>query len=211
MIIDHYERLQAAMPNIIKFVNSFSSEQVQMRAYEDLIKTLGVLEVPVPPQEGGRHDAAATAADEDAAAPEDTSIDGSDTQSASKPTTRRKNRGGAKKNWSAARDINFWPDDGKSITDLVAKTQPRSQNEKNLVIVYYLQNELGMTGIDPNRVLAGYAACEWDKPAQPDVSLRKTASVEGWLDTRDTNNVTVTYKGRRMVEDQMPVARKAKK
>ena len=108
------------------------------------------------------------------------------------------------RSWQAAKDINFWPTDKQSLPDFAAEKQTTIIHEKNLVVVYYLEEVLGISPIDVSQVLAGYQACGWKAPADPDNSLSVTASKKGWLNTSDRKALSVTHKGRQAVLFDMP-------
>lgn len=212
---DDFQELLAVMPDIAEAVNTFKSEAAQLKALKALIQTArNGSDRPALPR--------ATAASPQSLPSERPSvqqeIEASSTVPALPPaphrdedaahrveTTAKKSRkSSAKKNITVVRGLNFAPDGKQSLTDLVAQKQPRTVFEKNLVACYYLQHIMDLEGITVGHVLAVYQACSWVSSSSPDVSLRKTASTCGWIDTRNSKDIKVLWAGENHLESKMP-------
>lgn len=105
--------------------------------------------------------------------------------------------------------LNLEPADKKSLRAFVAEKKPRSNQETNLVIVYYLEKVLGITGITPDHVYTCYKNINEPTPVLV-TSLRNTASAKGWINTSESNNILVTTLGENMVEHDLPAPEKGK-
>jgi hypothetical protein len=201
-----FDQLIDAMPRIVAAVNSFTSESTQRVALDALLRTAGLPDgsraaldgaagpglTVVPPleeddaaEEGARGDVTASAGDKQAGARQ---------RRAPKP---------AGKSWRP-RDIDFRSAQGASLREFAEEKEPRNFYEKNVVIVFFLEESLGTSPIDPGHLLAGYQHCGWKAPKDPENSLCKTKHAKGWLDTSDVNNVRLTHAGRQFVLYDLP-------
>lgn len=120
--------------------------------------------------------------------------------STSKQGSGRKRRVGA---ITADRNLDLRQEGKQTFADFVATKQPATNNEKNLVSIYYLTEELGQTCGAP-QVMSCYDDREWRIPADIKNSLQQTASTEGWIRTEDSNALTVTVKGINRIKYDMP-------
>jgi hypothetical protein len=202
-----FDGLLAAMPRIAEAVNAFKSEENQRVAFNVLVHALGLDDGPPT---DARPDAEPNLSVVPTGSADSTeSSDLPDAQRGEqKPQggrQRRSRKPTGKKSWSAAKDINFRPEDKQSLRDFVAEKQPGNLHEKNLVTVFYLEDVLGFASVDVGHVLAAYHECEWKPAADPENCLQVTASAKKWLDTRDMKAIRVTYPGRNRLRFDMPV------
>ncbi|HXC78688.1 MAG TPA: hypothetical protein VNU19_16755 [Candidatus Acidoferrum sp.] len=196
---DGFQAVLGAMPKIADAVNAFTSEEVQKRAFETLVAALGiagssaaVIKPVVTEQEQ-----TGSGADTDA----EVSSNGN-----RRPPARKRP---AKKAYTVPKDLNFSPAGKTSLEEFVAEKKPSNNDERNLVACHYLSEVMGITDIDPAKVLAVYSAAEWTAPAIPDSALRGTASRTGWIDTTNQKAITVPWKGQNQIS-KMPAEKKAK-
>jgi hypothetical protein len=204
-----FDQALDAMPRIAAAVNSFTSESTQRLALDALLRLAGLADGPrgadgaagpgltvVPPLEedeaehGGRREVAGGA---------------SAKQEGGRPRRARK---AAVKSWRP-RDIDFRSAGGATLRQFAEEKAPGTFYEKNVVILFFLEETLGTSPIDPSHILAGYQHCGWKAPKDPENSLCKTKSEKGWLDTSDVNNIRLTHAGREFVQYDLP-AKKAK-
>lgn len=199
--IDNFDRLLANRSEIAEFVNSFTSERVQRKAFEAVVCSLGLGDNVAAPTPGVER---LHIVKQDVE-PEQEQADPDETREAEPSSTRRRrSRGSAKKTFTVTRGLNFAPEGKPSLEQFAADKQPRTMDEKNLVACYYLSNMMGMQDVDTGDVLAVYQAAEWAFPSQPDVALRKTASRLGWIDTADSKSIKVVWKGENYLTSKMP-------
>ena len=204
MIEDPFDRLLDAMPKIAQVVNEFSSEEVQRRAFDALLATLGATVEAPPPNPQGTNGVANGAGSSDAAGDATGSVT-TGTADASAGRSRRSSRkSGSKKSWSPNKSINFFPDGQQSLVDFAAEKKPATIEEKSVVICYYLSNRLGMETFSIPDVLAGFKACGWREAKDPNNSLCAIASRKSWIDTADVNAIKFHHIGRRYVEHDLP-------
>jgi hypothetical protein len=221
---DPFDQLLDAMPKIAEAVNSFSSPEVQRRAFEALLATLAATV-----NEGGDHPpghAPAQSKNGASSAPssevEPNGRSGTDaagtsasTPEAGQGTSRAGSNGrtrrtpAAKKTWPVNRDINWMPTGKVSLKDFVDEKKPATNHEKNLVVGYYLKEHLGQLTFNVSDVLGAFKAMGWKVPSDPANTLQAAASVTSWFDTRDMAKVRVTHLGDNAVEHELP--RPAKK
>lgn len=207
--LDKFDRLLEAMPKIAESVNSFSSKDVQRSAFDALIAALGVkvhtTATPVVSPNG-------TTAEPTAEATVVEPVPASEpTGNGSPATTKRPRKSSAKKVFPRVKDINFRPEGKVSLRDYAAAKVPETFDQKNLVLVRYLEEILELPGITVGHVLAAYDECGWRSPAIPDNSLMVTASQKLWLDTADTKAIKTTHSGRNVVQYDMPIVKDKKK
>jgi len=198
-----YDRLIVQMEQIAEAVNRFQSAELQRAAFDAIVGTIGIKTAQVPTAPPSLTVVSDT--DENSAPERGTrSTESADPRppAAAKPARSRKTSG--KRSFTIDKEINFRPAGKKSLRDFAGEKNPSTIEQKNVVIVYYIQEVLGLSSANIGQVLAGYQACQWKPAGSPDVSLRKTASRHGWLDTGNSNAITLTHNGRTFVEFDMP-------
>lgn len=118
---------------------------------------------------------------------------------------RVKAKGGSKtrKKMLIVKDLNLSMSDKKSFKDFVNEKKPLSNQEKCTVALYYLQNEIEVENVTVNHIYTCYKNVNWRT-----VDLRNilflTASRKGWVNTSDTENITITIHGEALVEHDLP-------
>ncbi len=81
----------------------------------------------------------------------------------------------------------------------------KSNFDKNLIFIYYLEHKLGINNITVDHVFTCYRDIPTVKaPEALRQSLIDTSKRKGWLDTSDTENITVTIPGVNFIEHDMP-------
>jgi hypothetical protein len=199
-----YDRLLGEMPRIAEVANQFTSEENQRAAFEALVRAIGM---PAPPLSTAEPNLSVVPP-----LPEDTAITpgfSQDNAGQRPPAVRpRRTRRSAPANVSAERDIDFRPEGKQSFKDFVIEKKPKSNDERNVVAVYYLERILEVPSITVGHVLAAYKEREWREPSDPANSLQVTASAKNWLNTANMAAVRTTPGGRNVVEHDMPLASK---
>jgi hypothetical protein len=76
-----------------------------------------------------------------------------------------------------------------------------------MVVCYWLQNIAERT-VTTGEVIAAFNFLGWRNPANPANNLQVAATLNGWLDTRDSNNIQVVWAGQNYVEHGLPKAQK---
>jgi hypothetical protein len=200
------------MPKIAEVVNAFTSDDTKRIALEALVRqfepaytvtpvtTLPVQQVPLIETTTLGASAAVETADP---APLTASVPA--------PAKKVARKASVKKTFTIPRDLNFAPEGKQSLADFLDEKQPRTHHERNLVACYYLQHVMGLAPVGVEQVLAVYRAAGWDAPAQPEVYLRKTASMFGWIDTANTKDIKVVWAGENFLTSKMPTEGRGKK
>lgn len=210
---DTFDRLLSEMPRIAQAVNEFKSEKNQRYALEALVNALGV-PAPVAPRQTPEPGLTLVTPVVEEIEDETVAEVEEDTSSViAKPRVKKTaaKRTPTKKIYPRAKDINFRPEGKPSLRAFVDEKQATTNNDRNLLIVYYFENILEQDQIGVAEVLAGYDEIGCKPPSIPDNSLMVTASQKKWLDTSDTKKIRTTHKGRNQVEYDMPDTKKSKK
>ncbi|HEX9966769.1 MAG TPA: hypothetical protein VGB06_02365 [Solirubrobacterales bacterium] len=102
-----------------------------------------------------------------------------------------------------AKDLSLRPKNKKPFADFVQEKHPVTQHDKNAVCVYWLTIEAGHKAT-PEAVNTCYQGAEWKRPADLRNALRLTASKKGWIDTADSEDITITTSGEDHVRHDLP-------
>jgi hypothetical protein len=155
MAEEDFQRLLEASAKIAEAVKAYPSD-LQAKAYEDLMGAFRGIGPQMPSANEARvtsntigsgpsGDAGNTSNKETA--------DGGRRRKAGKAATSRKGRSGQV---AAERDINFWPEGRVSFPDFVAEKQPVSNDQRNLLAVYWFEQVAGEDAVSTGHVLAAY-------------------------------------------------------
>lgn len=201
---EELDDLLEVMPKIAEAVNSFEAADLQRDAFSALLRAYGITAAP-------SGETADTSIENSANG--ETQIDikqavGQITeQDEKKPRAARK---ATRRQWSAEKNVDFWPSGKISFQDLCKEKQPNTIDQKNLIVVYWFEQISDLGTVDVGKVLAAYKSMSWLEPSQPDTRLRNTASKFHWIDTSDMGSIKTTPGGRNMVS-QMPIEKAKKK
>ena len=91
-----------------------------------------------------------------------------------------------------------------SLKEFVKQKNPTNNAAKCAVAVYYLNRIAEKHSVDRNDVYTCFKVVGWRVPANLDNTLYWTASQEGWLDTSDMSNITITTHGENLIEHELP-------
>lgn len=199
-----FDRLLGVMPKIADAVTQFDDAEIKRAAFEVLMTEYGVgrrprptapadLRVVEPPADDGGQEANGSVGPES----------GDKTQ-ATTARQQRPRKAGSKKSWPLDKQVNFRPTGKPSLREFADEKKPSTNDQKNAVVVYYMTEVLGMSGVSIGQVLTGYNECQWKPSSSPDATLRTTASKYRWIDTKDTKAITTTHAGRAFVEYDLP-------
>jgi hypothetical protein len=97
-------------------------------------------------------------------------------------------------------DINFSPNEKESLNDFYSKFQLKSDFERILIFVYYLEEVLKITSITPSHIYTCYDNLELRIPENLPQTIRNAKSRKGWIDKSDSG-ITMTFKGRNYIKD----------
>ncbi|MFI5627681.1 hypothetical protein ACIA03_29760 [Nocardioides sp. NPDC051685] len=198
---DNFDRLLANRSEIAEFVNSFTSERVQRKAFEAIVCSLGLADRGVPETRNVEGLRIITppdlGADVDPGEDEAEESDGGGGR-------RRRVRSSSKKSFTITRGLNFAPKGHPTFENYIAEKAPKNNDEKSLIACYYLSEMMGLSEVGIGDILAAYQAAGWSAPAHPDKTLRSNASRTGWIDTASTKAIKVVWKGENYLSTKMP-------
>lgn len=187
------------MPRIAEVVNTFESEAVQKQAFETLVAALDGKAAP--------------------SRPSDTSPAKTESSASSgKPAPRRRTKAAPKRKGQsvnpgeAVREIDLRPDGKTSFADFVAEKQPKDNQEKYAVVVYWLEHIYELQPITIAHVAAIFRLFrEWKEPKDIAKGVEMAGRRKGTVDWSDMNNLATTPTGRNFVDHDLPRQPKAKK
>jgi hypothetical protein len=103
------------------------------------------------------------------------------------------------------RDLDLTPPDKKSFRDFIDEKRPKTNEEKYVVTVYYLQYELGLNAVTLEHVASVFRLTPgWKEPANIRSGITTTSSRKGTIDTASFSDLKTTPHGRNFVEFQLP-------
>lgn len=183
----------AKYQKIAEAVNAFSSPELQILAFEALTGTKSPTRIkPEQPAVGDTSEEQAQAV-----LKQEQNGEGS---------VRKKKA--AKPVLSVDKTLNLRPSGKQAFKDFVAEKQPGTNDERNVVAVYYLKELLEVGNVPIGQIMACYKEAEWRMPGNPLNSLQVTASKNAWLDTQDRENIKLTPQGENTVKFDLPRAKK---
>lgn len=122
------------------------------------------------------------------------------TKSKTKPKKASDTSGTLLKNLNLMGDSNV-----ESLRDFYAKYEIKTNQERTLVFVYYLQHKREIPNININHNFTCYRNIDGLKiPGNLKQNLLDTSSRKGWLDTADFENIQVPITGMNHVEHDLP-------
>ncbi|MBN1217540.1 MAG: hypothetical protein JXM69_01310 [Anaerolineae bacterium] len=102
-------------------------------------------------------------------------------------------------------DLQLGASDGRpSLVEFMDAKFPLTNEERNIVFLYYLQHTLKLKPITPDHIYTCYKQAKIRVPLNLENSLRITADQHGWIKTTNTGAMTLTPSGKRYVEKQLP-------
>lgn len=188
---DAFDELVEAMPKIAEAVKAFP-ESVQGKAFDALMEA-----------HAGNAPIAST----------DTGSTSAKTRRTRKTSTRKSKASDngakttAKRSSSAptmVKDLDLAPKGKASFKDFAAAKAPTSNNDKNVVIVYYLAQITGTSPITIDHVFTSYRNAAWKIPKNLQNSLAATASKKGYFNTSDLQDIRLEVHGINRVEHELP-------
>lgn len=166
------------------------SETFLLELYNDFKGRLGAVPVkqPAPPAGAATHGG-------------ETKV-----QAPSPPPRAKSGSGKPKKRapLSIVKDLDLAKGKNGKLKEFYEKYDAKTNLERNLVFVYYMQHELEIEGITDNHVYTCYRNVNAKLPTALRQSLLDTAHRNGWLDTSDMNNIRVATAGMNYLEHDMP-------
>jgi hypothetical protein len=202
------DALLSRMERIAAAVNGFSSEAVQQAAFAALVNAFGG-----SPPGSTTVGPAATHQDNSGEKKQDEVVSSAgDVGAGGKKSNKKKSTASGGKDFKVVKDLDLRPADKKAFEDFVAEKQPKSNEDKYAVAVYYLQHILELPAVTWHHVATVFRlTSSWREPADATAGLRVTSSRKATIDTTDLDNIKVTPQGRNFVEHDLPPKAKAGK
>jgi hypothetical protein len=94
--------------------------------------------------------------------------------------------------------------DRPSLVEFMDAKLPITNEERNLIFLYYLQHILKVKPITLDHVYTCYREAKIRAPLNIENSLRMTAEHRGWIKANQRGSMTVTPDGKLYVEKQLP-------
>jgi len=95
--------------------------------------------------------------------------------------------------------------DGRlSLVEFMDAKFPLTNEERNIVFLYYLQHNLKLKSITPDHVYTCYRQAKIRVPLNLENSLRITADQHNWIKTTKAGKMSLTAAGKQYVEKQLP-------
>ena len=94
--------------------------------------------------------------------------------------------------------------DHLSLVEFMDSKLPITNEERNLVFLYYLQYIIKHKPIKLDDVYTCYVTGRIRVPLNIEQSLQKTADSVNWIKITKNGSMNVTSEGKRYVEDQLP-------
>ena len=91
-----------------------------------------------------------------------------------------------------------------SLVEFMDAKLPITNEERNVVFMYYLQHILKAKPITLDHVYTCYREAKIRAPLNIENSLRMTAEHRGWIKANQNGSMTVTSEGKQYVEKQLP-------
>ncbi len=95
-----------------------------------------------------------------------------------------------------------------ALVEFMDAKLPITNEERNLVFLYYLQYTLKIRPITLDHVYTCYRGAKIRAPLNMENSLRITAEQHSWIKTTQNGNFSVTPEGKQYVEKQLPKKKK---
>ncbi len=109
---------------------------------------------------------------------------------------------------SAMRELDLTPKGKPSLKNFVAEKQPKTNHDKNVLSVYYLEETLKISSVTLDHVFTCYKDARWRESPDLANSLALTAYKKRFLNTANLNDIKLTPPGRNHVEHDLPPKKK---
>jgi hypothetical protein len=114
-----------------------------------------------------------------------------------------KGRKKSRESLSIVKDLDLSKGKLGRLKDFYGRYDAKTNFQRNLVFVYFLQNGLEISGITENHVYTCYRDVSAKLPGAFRQSLFDTANKNGWIDTSDMSNITVATPGINYLEHDL--------
>lgn len=128
------------------------------------------------------------------------------TKSKPKPKVNAKSKSSSDITGTLLKDLNLMNDGStESLRDFFRKYEAKTNLERTLIFVYYLEQLRGISGININHVFTCYRNIDGLKiPGHLKQNIADTSSKKRWLDTTDMEDIKVPVTGVNYIEHDLP-------
>jgi hypothetical protein len=110
----------------------------------------------------------------------------------------------ASKSVAVDRSLDLRPEGKKSFADFIAEKRPVNNYEKSVASVFYITEVLGQESATIAQIASCYDDRDWRLPTDIKNNLQQVASVQGWINTQDSEAILLEVKGRNHIKHDMP-------
>lgn len=191
MSSDQFQDLLTKLPIIAEVVNKFQSEQLQLKSFAILVKTINS---SLPDSEiDGKNNS-----------PEEPLKPIKKKTNGNAKKAERRNRG-TKESYSIDRDLNLRGDKkAESFRSFVESKKPKSAKEFNTVAVYYLKKILNIEKVTLDHVYTCYSEASRKPPQAFRQSFTDTKNKEGWIEFDGEGYLNIPHRGDVYVTHDLP-------
>ena len=100
--------------------------------------------------------------------------------------------------------MNLRPADKQPLRDFVHEKQPKTNEERYAVILYYLQKVISLDSLNADHVYTAFKDANIRVPKDIPGGLRKAGERKGWVNTEDRSDIKITVNGENLVEHDLP-------
>jgi hypothetical protein len=187
--------LLSRMERIAAAINAFKSETVQQQAFSALMAAFDGRS----PSKSAENGVGEAPEQSDAEKPADLVS----AKTASKPAGKKRKSTNAE--WSMIKDLDLQPKDKQSLKDFIEEKKPESNEDRYAVVVYYLEQILGISPISQDHVGTVFRlAPGWKEPTSVRSGLSVAAARKGTIDYSNSSAIKTTPTGRNFVEHDLP-------
>ncbi|MFL6513943.1 MAG: hypothetical protein ACJ8M1_02860 [Chthoniobacterales bacterium] len=104
-------------------------------------------------------------------------------------------------------DIDLRPSGKTSLKDYVSQFETPSKDELYLLSVGYLTDQIGVKNVTASHIYTCLDELNERIPTHLKQVLRNIKNKKGWIDTSDSDDLTITIKGKNHLKHDMPKAK----
>lgn len=120
----------------------------------------------------------------------------------SSPSKSKKGKSSGSQSYSLLTSLNLLPKGKESLKDYFVKFETKTNFDYNIVILNYLKNELHEQNVGSNHFYTCYKSLSLKVPNIIQ-SLRDTKSRKGWIDTTNSDDITITVAGENYIDHEI--------
>lgn len=123
---------------------------------------------------------------------------------ASKPTTSSAKKRGKPPSYSFVKELNLYPNGKPSLREFFNQKDPKSQQERITVVLYYLYRMLETPKITCHHLFTALKEVGVRIPQFLPQTLHNISNRKGWIDSSNTDDLKTTVPGDNFVEHDLP-------